>query len=201
QPVAVVRAEGAVRAARDLVHALAVLGGLLRQAGGGDAGVGGRPGGAAVPGLVDAAGGHGDGHRPRVGPGGVHPARNDGVHRAAARAGEPVLAVRVVPEGADQLEAVAAVGGAEQRVRLGAGVDHAGLVGEGELPGAGERLLDVVGEGDRRLLRFGPGAAEVVAAPDAGAEVRALRAGQHPAGVRVDADRVDPHHVGVAVVV
>ncbi len=109
--------------------------------------------------------------RPAAGPGprvGQH-----GVHGLAAEPGLPVRAVRMVPEGADQLEAAASVVGAEQRRRFGAGPDHVRLVraGRHQLPDPPEAGAGVGRERDRRVVGLVPGDAEVVACRDAGTEV------------------------------
>jgi hypothetical protein len=106
----------------DLVHALAELGVGVRQEGGPDALVGGRPGVPAVLGPVHAAGGHGDQDAVRVGR-----MRQDRVDRLASVTRIPLRPVRVIPQRADDLEPNSPIFRAEQRRRLCSGVDDVRL--------------------------------------------------------------------------
>jgi hypothetical protein len=152
----------------DLVHALAELRPLVGHEVGADAGVARRPTRPGVLRAVDPAGGHGDQQPSRVTRVGQHC-----VHGLTTEAGLPLRAVRVVPEGTDQLEAAATVGGLEQRRGLGACPDDVRLVGAGrhQLPDPAEGDAGVGRKRDRRLVGLVPGGAEVVAGGDAGTEV------------------------------
>ena len=148
--------------AGDLVHALAELGVVpvarheLRL----DALVGGLPGGPAVASAVDATGRDRRDHRQRVAR-----VREDRVEGLPAVPLAPLGPVRVVPQAALELEGLAAVARAEDRPRLGAGVDHARLGARRELPDAGEGRVGVLGEADRTVGGLLPGLAEVVRTP------------------------------------
>jgi hypothetical protein len=83
----------------------------------------------------------------------------------------------VVPQGTDQLEVLATVGGLEQRARLDTGPHDVRLVGGArlELPHALQRRIGVGGELQRAVLGLLPGLAQVVAVEDGRAPVLALR--------------------------
>ena len=123
---------------------------------------------------------------------------HDRVDGLTAEPGAPVGPVRVVPQRADELERLAAVGRPEQRRRLAAGVQHVGIVGPAglDLPNALEAAAQILRELHGRALRLVPGATEVVGAVDAGPQMLAGPAGEHPGGIPagVDAGGVDPLH-------
>ena len=189
----------AVRVAGHLVHALAELRPRVGQEVRLDAGVRGRPGRAAVGGLVHAAGGHRDQDPVMVGR-----VRQDAVDRLAAEAGGPLRTVRVVPQAADELVRHAAVDGPEQRRGLGPRVHHVGPAGRPgrELPDPGQGGVGVRRVRHRGVIRFVPGLAQVVAGRDTGPEMRAFHAGEQARGPPpgVDRRRVDPGHGEVRAV-
>jgi hypothetical protein len=104
----------------------------------------------------------------------------------------------VVPQRADEFERLAAVGRPEQRRRLGAGVEHIGIVGPAGLylPDALDAAAQVLRELHGRALGLGPGLTEVVRAVDARSEMLAGATDEHSRGstARVDAGCVDPLH-------
>jgi hypothetical protein len=176
--------------ASHLVYALSELRPRIRQEVRLDAGVRGSPGRTAVRRPVDAAGRHRDQHPPRI-----LQMRQNRVDRLAAEAGTPLRPVRVFPEAAHQLVGPAAVRRAEQRRRLGAGVDHVGFrrTCRRDLPDPLDRCSGVRWEGQRRDVRLLPRDAKVVADGDARAEMRTVDADEQSrrGPPRVDGNRVD----------
>ena len=166
---------GARRVAGHLVHALAELGvaPVARHELRLHAGVGRVPGVPAVVGAVDAAGRDGGEHLLRL-----LRVGQDRVERLAPVAGVPLLALRVLPQAALELEGLTAVGGLEDRAGLGAGVHHAVLDARGQLPDAGDGLAGVLGEADGAVRSLLPGLAEVVRAPHLRAEPAGAGAGE-----------------------
>ncbi len=112
----------------------------------------------------------------------------------AATAGHPLRARGVLPQRADQLEALPAVLRAVQRRRFRPRVHHVRFGGgRVQLPHPLQRGAGVLGEPDGGGGRFGPGPAQVVGVEHRRPPVRAVAAGQQPRGVAagVEGDRVD----------
>ena len=177
----------------DLVHALPELGPRVGEEVGLDALVGRVPAATAVGGLVDPAGRHG--HRDLLSVVGMGHDRVDGL---PPEPGSPVRPVRVVPQRPDELEGLAAVRRPEQRRRLGAGVDHPGIVRPArlDLPDPLDAAAEALGKLHGRPLGLGPRVAEVVGAVDARPEMLTGATDEHPRGstAGVDTGRVDALH-------
>ncbi len=183
----------------DLVHALPELRVRIRQEHRGDTGVGRLPALSAVaraehPGRRDR-----DRHGKRIALVG-----EDGVQPLSAAARHPPRARRMLPERADQLEALAAVLGAEQPGRLRPRVHHVGLGRRRvQLPHPLQRSPGVLGELDRRPRRLGPGAAQIVGVEHRRTPVRAVTTGQQSrrGAAGVDGDRIQRLRVEVRTLV